>query len=300
MNPPAAPSRPCGAEDRETIRRLLTDQIEELWGRGRTELVDANYADGVHDHMPVPGQPSGREALKDVVQLFRDGIVDMKMELHATLVAGDVGVDAWTLTGRHEGPLLGFPPTGKAVAIRGIDMIRVIDGRIADLWHVEEMAQLMAQIGADGPAPDAVPPAGRARVMPGRAEVYHDAADVPGRAAFTEREERTLAAARSHLDAVLRGLPDDPASARLQWLRSGSSDLSMRSDCIVIEGDAACIRWSVVGTHDGGPVLGLPSSGRRFSMNGMDMLRIDEDGRVKEIRHVEEAHQLREQLRRNS
>ncbi len=97
---------------RDITRQLLRDQIEEIWSKGRTELVDKNYAPEIIDHMPVAGQPKGRDALKDVVTLLRMVIPDMRMELHHIMAAGDYGVDVWTLSGTHTGNIIGEKATG--------------------------------------------------------------------------------------------------------------------------------------------------------------------------------------------
>jgi steroid delta-isomerase-like uncharacterized protein len=303
------------------IRRLLHDQIERIWGRGETELVDANYSAAVRDHMPVPGQPTGRDALKDVVQDFRAGIPDLRMELHATLAAGDIGVDVWTLTGTHGGKLLGQPASGRPVAMSGIDMIRVHDGRITDLWHVEEMAQLVSQIGertvAFG-APSRLPeePARAAgKRHPGEGAI------VPGEAHFSDRERRNLGIARRHIEEIWAGgradlcwemyHPDvidhnkapeqQPGIAGivdvLHWLRESVPDLAMAIQCYVVDGDLVADRWIMTGTHTGTPLMGIEARGRSFTINGMDVARIDEEGLITEIWHAEEFHQLLRQVR---
>ena len=302
-----------------TIRRLLNDQIEEIWGRGRTQLVDANYAEAIADHMPVPGQPSGREALKDVVEHFRAGIGGMRMDLHATLVAGDFGVDVWTLTGTHSGELLGVPASGNAIRISGIDMVRAKEGRIGDLWHVEEMAQLMNQIGVDtldigkplGPIAEmAASVETRARASPGADAV------VPGEAHFDERERRNLAIARRHIEELWAGgkadlaheiyhpalVDHNPAPNQrpgiegildvLRWLRQSVPDLAMRIECYVVDADMVCDRWTMTGTHSGMPLMGVEARGKSFTINGMDVIRIDEEGLVTDVWHAEEFRSL--------
>jgi steroid delta-isomerase-like uncharacterized protein len=303
------------------VRRLVTDQIEEIWGKGRTDLVDANYAGDVRDHMPVPGQPTGRAALKDVVDHFRSGIGDMAMDLHATLVAGDVGVDVWTLTGTHSRELLGMPATGRSIAIAGIDMVRVENGRIADLWHVEEMARLMEQVGA-APLDIGKPQETGAPFEPTRtASDVGAGAVVPGEARFTMRERRNLALARRHIEELWAGgradlaheiyHPDvvdhNPAPDQrpgiagildvLRWLREAVPDLAMRIECYVIDGEFACDRWVMTGTHTGAPLMGVEAAGRSFAINGMDVIRIDDDGLVTDVWHVEEFDRLLAQVR---
>lgn len=313
---------PAMTEGREVIRALLRAQIEDIWGAGRTPLVSRNYADGVIDHMPVPGQPSGREALEGVVNAFRAGIADLRMELHATLVAGDFGVDVWTLTGTHAGPLLGHEASGKAIAISGIDMVRVAQGRICELWHVEEMGLLMQQIGGDDfpfGAPLGTP---QSRTLSGRAKRHAGVADahVPGEAAFTLRERRNLAIARRHIGelwgeggAELANeifhpavVDHNPAPGQrpgiagildvLHWLREAVPDLALTVHAFVVEGDLVCDRWAMTGTHTGAPLMGIEPQGRRFQINGMDVVRIDDEGLITDVWHAEEFARLRAQI----
>lgn len=309
-------------DDRATIRHLLRAQIEDIWGAGRTELVARNYAPDVVDHMPVPGQPSGREALATVVTAFRAGIPDLAMALHATLVAGDIGVDVWTLTGTHAGPVLGHEASGRPVAIAGIDMVRVADGRICELWHVEEMGLLMQQIGTQdfafgtpaGASGGATQPVATDRRRPSATAL------VPGEKHLTARERRNLAIARRHIgelwgqgrtelaEALFHpGIVDhNPAPGQrpgiagildvLHWLREAVPDLALRVEALVVEGDLVCDRWTMTGTHTGAPLMGIEPQGRRFAINGMDVVRIDDAGLITDVWHAEEFAQLRAQI----
>ncbi|MGB3472628.1 MAG: ester cyclase [Erythrobacter sp.] len=310
------------SKSKAVIHRLLRDQIEGIWGRGETELVDANYASDIRDHMPVPGQPTGREALKDVVQDFRAGIPDLRIKLHATLAAGDAGVDVWTLTGTHGGPLLGKKASGRPIHMSGIDMIAAANGRITDLWHVEEMALLIAQIDESpitfGAPSDAYPD--NAEIPSPQAQPGENAT-VPGEADFSALERRNLAIARRHIEEIWAGgrselcwemyHPDvvdhNMAPGQrpgiegivdvLQWLRESVPDLAMEIQTYVIDGDLFADRWIMRGTHTGAPLMDVPASGKRFTINGMDVGRIDEDGLITEIWHAEEFHQLLLQVR---
>jgi predicted ester cyclase len=50
------------------------------------------------------------------------------------LAEGDRSVIRWTARGTHQGELLGIAPTGKAVVIPGISILRVAGGKIAEHW----------------------------------------------------------------------------------------------------------------------------------------------------------------------
>ena len=43
---------------------------------------------------------------------------------------------------------MGIAPTGKQVTMAGIDIFRIADGRIVELWGQEDVLGMMQQIGA--------------------------------------------------------------------------------------------------------------------------------------------------------
>jgi predicted ester cyclase len=59
---------------------------------------------------------------------------------------GDRAAVATTTTGTHTGELLGVAPTGRRVAVTGIDMVRVEDGRIVEHRGLTDTVGLMRQL----------------------------------------------------------------------------------------------------------------------------------------------------------
>ena len=86
---------------------------------------------------------------------------DLTTTLHRTAadVETQTATDVWTFRGTHLGELPGLPPPGgRRVELSGIDVVRVVDGRVAETWHVEEMARLRDQLAPVGvPVPAATP-----------------------------------------------------------------------------------------------------------------------------------------------
>lgn len=292
------------------VTHLLRAQILGLWGRGDISLVAQNYAPAVVDHMPVAGQAVGRGALAEVVTEFRRDIHGLTMTLHGTITCGNMGVDFWTLTGSHG---------DKPLSFSGIDMVRVADGQITDIWHVEEMLQYADQIGATttifGAPVTAAPDVTTA--------VDHDPgrlALVPANTSMSALERRNLAIARDHIENIwARGdmsaayrlyardvIDHQPAPGQragiggivdvLGWLREAVPDLRMDIMAYVVEDDLAADRWVMRGTHTGAPLMGIEAAGRSFAINGMDVIRIREDGLITDVWHVEEFARLRNQI----
>lgn len=74
---------------------------------------------------------------------------------HAIAEKDTVGC-RWTMTGTHQGPFMGVPPTGRQMTIEGLDFSRVVDGKVAEHWAQFDAVSAMIQIGAlPAPSPEA-------------------------------------------------------------------------------------------------------------------------------------------------
>ena len=80
-----------------------------------------------------------------------------QMDIIAMAGEGDDVFVRWRLTGRHTGPLFGVAPTGRPIAVDGIDHFVLRDGKIARLFVGTDGMAFARQIGlmpADGSLPD--------------------------------------------------------------------------------------------------------------------------------------------------
>ena len=75
--------------------------------------------------------------------------------LEDMIAEGDKVAVRFTLRGTHGGDLMGIPPTGKPVAVTGIDINRIADGKIAERWANFDALGLMQQLGVI-PTPEQV------------------------------------------------------------------------------------------------------------------------------------------------
>ncbi len=92
------------------------------------------------------------------------------------------------------------------------------------------------------------------------------------------------------------GFPQGIEGVRLFFsaFRQGMPDVEVRIDEIVAEGDRAAVATMIEGTHTG-PLMGVEPTGRRLSVRGFDMVRV-EDGRIVEHRGLTDTVGLLRQL----
>ena len=125
---------------------LATDSYR-LFDEGDVAGVDRLYAPTLVDHNPVPGTATPRAGMRTLIGWITDGFTDAH---HEILFQGVIGTDTvviqWRMTGRHTGPFLGVDATGREIAFMGTDIIRIEDGQIVELRHVEDLFGAYAQV----------------------------------------------------------------------------------------------------------------------------------------------------------
>jgi predicted ester cyclase len=129
--------------------QLMTRFYEEILVGGNLDLIDEMVDDGMVDHeQGFPGQPQGKAGVPFYVKAIRKAFPDLEAKVGQSLEAGDVAAAETTLTGTHDGELMGVPPTGKRVSFDTIDIIKVKDGKVVEHWGVTDAMGLMQQLGA--------------------------------------------------------------------------------------------------------------------------------------------------------
>src|SRR5688572_5869471 len=86
----------------------------------------------------------------------------------------------------------------------------------------------------------------------------------------------------------------EPNKAYVSALRRGFPDLKFTIEELVAEGDLVVTRWSASGTHEG-TFQGVPPTGRRFNVSGIDIDRV-EGGKAVECWAVMDELGLMQQL----
>ncbi|QIN83021.1 ester cyclase [Rubrobacter tropicus] len=120
---------------------------EEVWDKGDEAALEELFAEDVVDHGAIPGQPSGREGHKYQLTLFRNAFPDLHVTTEDIFSEGDKVVSRWTARGTHQGELMGIAPTGNGVTIKGIDVLRIVEGRIVERWAQSNDLEMMQQLG---------------------------------------------------------------------------------------------------------------------------------------------------------
>jgi predicted ester cyclase len=116
----------------------------------RSLLSDEIFAPNFVWHGSGPGQETGVENLKHFFVMLHSGFPGFQSTIEDLLTdsEGDKVVLRFTFHGTHQGEFMGIAPTGKQVTMSGIDILRIADSKIEEMWNQEDVLGMMQQIGA--------------------------------------------------------------------------------------------------------------------------------------------------------
>jgi predicted ester cyclase len=74
-------------------------------------------------------------------------IPDIRCDIEQLIVARDRVVVHLHFSGHFTGEFKGMPGRGQAIHFIATDIYRIVDGRIAENWHLEDNLALLEQLG---------------------------------------------------------------------------------------------------------------------------------------------------------
>lgn len=72
---------------------------------------------------------------------------DLHITTNDLIAEGDKVIKVWTVNCTHRGELMGIPPTGNKLVVKGIEVFRIAGGKIAELWASMDTLGMMQQLG---------------------------------------------------------------------------------------------------------------------------------------------------------
>ncbi len=70
-----------------------------------------------------------------------------QMTVDEMIAEGDRVMVRWTFHGMHQGELSGLAPTNKLVTYSGINIFRIADGKIVEVWDIFDRLWMWQQLG---------------------------------------------------------------------------------------------------------------------------------------------------------
>jgi len=92
-----------------------------------------------------------RQEFKQLGSAFLTAFPNLEETIEDQVAESDKVATRLTFKGTHSGELMGIPPTGKQVTFTALAIDRLVDGKIADRWHLFDTLGMLQQLGVIPP-----------------------------------------------------------------------------------------------------------------------------------------------------
>ena len=91
------------------------------------------------------------EQQKEFLQAVFIAFPDLHETSDVLVAEGDQVARVYTAKGTFKDEFMGILPTGKQIVVKGIQVFRIVDGRIAEVWSSSDDLGMMQQLGVIPP-----------------------------------------------------------------------------------------------------------------------------------------------------
>lgn len=134
------------SKSEQIIRRVLRD----LWNDGKATAIDELYSKDLR--VNVPGSSfKGRDGIQQFIGMYHEAFPDLHVDMTG-FYPNDTdtgGVLHWEFTGTHKGNLMGIAPTNNEVAIEGMTLSRMKNGKIVEETFLWDRLSQADQLGIE-------------------------------------------------------------------------------------------------------------------------------------------------------
>lgn len=218
---------------------MYTAVWDEVLNKGNLDAIDANFTDD-YTLTTTAETITGIEAARAHYGTYLTAFSDIEFIVDDIYGQGNTVIKQWTFKGTHTGDLFGIPATGKSIALQGVSIAQIENGKIASDTDFADDLGLMTTLGV-------LPTMSAHNNMAIIQKVYADFAkgDVPALGAamdpaieWNEAENFPYADGNPYIgfDAIVAGVFARIGGEWDNWTVSNPKFSQMSNDRILMEG----------------------------------------------------------------
>jgi steroid delta-isomerase-like uncharacterized protein len=135
--------------DVEENKTLIQNYTENFWNQQDIAVFDEYMTADFVIHQ-ADGDLNA-EQYKGSCQATFTAFPDIHVTTDILIAEGDKVVKVWTVNATSKGDYMGIPPTGNPMFIKGIEVFRIVDGKIAEIWVSIDRLGMLQQLGVIPP-----------------------------------------------------------------------------------------------------------------------------------------------------
>lgn len=130
-------------------KRLITQYLD-AWEQGDTDALKRMLSPDAVTHVSATRDERSHDFEPDACAAWVAAFPDTQLTVKTLVAEGDSVAVYWEITATHKAEFVGIPATDKTVTFGGLEINRIKDGKIVEIWRLSDTMTLMGQLGAMG------------------------------------------------------------------------------------------------------------------------------------------------------
>lgn len=128
-------------------KNLIRDYIEKVWNRGDLAAFDHLTTDSFT--YQIGGQPEhDRLGMQQFIRMIRAAFPDWRVDIIEMIAEHDKIAVRWRGHVTHSGSFYGLPATNRQINVSGINIYRLVNGKVDAEWEQTDTLGMLQQLGA--------------------------------------------------------------------------------------------------------------------------------------------------------
>jgi len=132
----------------EKNKLVVKNFIEKVTNTGNVDNITDYISEDYTEIYNGKSYPVGIEGAKEHITGVRKTYSDLNLKIDMQISEGDWVVTCYTMSGFHTGEWMGIKPTGKKITVTGVNINKVINGKIVEHMGAANMFDGLLEIGA--------------------------------------------------------------------------------------------------------------------------------------------------------
>jgi predicted ester cyclase len=132
----------------EDNKALVQRFFEEVINQRNVAALDQFVSPNAVNHTVPSGLPQGPNQF---LSMHLNAFPDVKATVEDLLADGDKVVALVSYRGTHQGAFRSISPTGKLITLMGINIFRIVNGKIVEHWGLADRLSALQQLGVVPP-----------------------------------------------------------------------------------------------------------------------------------------------------
>ncbi len=126
----------------------LMKSYHDAWSnRDLDKMQHMLYKDCI-THNLATGEERGVQFETEACEIWHRSFDDVQVSIQQIVAESDKVTVYWLLTSKHTGKFMEIEATDKRVSVPGMEINRIKDGKIVEIWRLSDTMSLMNQLGA--------------------------------------------------------------------------------------------------------------------------------------------------------